>query len=342
MFRRTSSFITATRRLKKRIPAEKCNLHLSLRFIPKSLEMTSLRLEIAALLLVRSRALKPTLPQLVRHSSSSRSGSSSIYLARQRADPYVKGRSTGEGLESNDSSFVSRSAFKLIELNQKCGLIRPGMRIVDLGAAPGGWTQAALGELEKGKGKGGVVIAVDLLKLHSSVSEHPSVVSIQGNFLDTLVQARILRSLEPFSPGMSGPKVDLVLSDMLANQTGNPLRDAQGSLDLCTAALSFALANLSIQKDSISTKMAIPNGARGRTRAEKKGPVLVMKSLTSDLSKEFEMELKRHFASVKREKPNSSRPESREFYWVCGGLKDRSQVVEVDEEQENDELAIYF
>ena len=162
------------------------------------------------------------------------------------------------------------------------------------------------------------------------------------------VQTLILRAnkaLEPYSPGMSGPEVDLVLSDMLQNLTGNPLKDAQGSLDLCTAALSFALGNLSIQKDTISTKPSFANGnngARGRTRAEKKGPVLVMKSLTSDLSKGFEMELKRHFSTVKREKPKSSRPESREFYWVCGGLKDRSQVAEVDEQQEKDELAIYF
>ena len=305
----------------------------------------------AALLLPRRPVVIPSL-RFVRQSSS-RSGSSSIWLNRQKSDPYVRGRSTGdapdsESLNTSDASFVSRSAFKLIEMNQKLGLIRPGMRIVDLGAAPGGWTQAALGELEKGKGgkgRAGVVIAVDLLSLHSTVSEHPSVVSIQGNFLDPLVQARILTALEPYSPGRSGPKVDLVLSDMLQNLTGNPLRDAQGSLDLCMAALSFALGNLSIQKDSISTKPSAANGnngARGRTREEKKGPVLVMKSLTSELSKGFEVELKRHFASVKREKPSSSRPESREFYWVCGGLKDRSKVAEVDEEQENDELAIYF
>lgn len=286
--------------------------------------------------------------------SSSRSGSSSIWLTRQRADPYVRARSMGPEGESHasDSSFVARSAFKLLELQKSSNgaLIRPGMRIVDLGAAPGGWVQAALLELEKGSSKskpggGGVVVAVDLLPLHASLAASPAVVAIQGNFLDPIVQSKILSALEPFSPGMSGPRVDLVLSDMLQNLTGNVVKDAQGSMDLCAAALEFALGNLAVQKDTMSTKETDgERGPRGRTRAEKKGPVLVMKSLTSDLSKDFERELKRHFATVRWEKPTSSRPESREGYWVCAGLREQTRKLSPDEieQQEDEELAIYF
>ncbi len=130
---------------------------------------------------------------------------------------------------------------------------------------------------------------------------------MQGDFLDPVSQSKLMDLLPK-----GGGGVDLVLSDMLANLSGNPLRDAQLSLDLCQAALQFAFLHLS------------PTTATKATEGGKKvkSPVrLVMKSLRSELSPEFERELREHFTAVNWIKPASSRPESREGFWVCRGFK---------------------
>ena len=213
------------------------------------------------------------------------------------------------------------------------------MTIVDLGAAPGGWTQAAdreLGDkLEKektrGKTRGGTIVAVDLLPLKREVEQLPGVYFVQGNFLDPLVQAQVVALLAETSPKSRG-KVDLVLSDMLANVSGNVLRDAASSIELCEAALAFALDHLR------------QPGGKVATREKKRGPELVMKCLQSSLSPEFQEKLKTHFTTVRWEKPSSSRPESREGYWVCGGMKARAaegSKVEGGKEEE-DTSGIYF
>lgn len=270
-----------------------------------------------------SWALSLTTQQHYRHASS-RSSSSSQWLQRQRSDPFVRARSTGELDPSSSSAdaFVSRSAFKLVELQQKSrgALLRPGMCVVDLGAAPGGWVQAAQRELSstssKGRSKqrGGVIVGVDLLPLHASVVSLPGVSFVRGDFLDPLVQAEVVTAIAEARGGAgTTARVDLVLSDMLANLTGNLLRDAQLSLDLCEAALAFAL-------DHLAPPPASPSPSATGKR-NKRGPSLVMKCLQSSLSPAFQDVLKEHFEGVAWSKPSSSRPESREGYWVCSGLR---------------------
>lgn len=307
-----------------------------------------------------------------RHSSSRSSASSNIWLQRQRQDPFVRARSgrrvaagARAGVEEaktiNDhdqlepvsdprttspESFVARSAFKLLELHQRSRntLLRPGTRIVDLGAAPGGWLQAAAFQLaqdnhpqqqrrrrrpSRGQKPGPdgdegpddsrpFIVGVDLLPLNPQVLTLPGVAFVQGDFLDPRIQTRVTELLQ-------GHKVDLVLSDMLANLTGNPLRDAQLSIDLCQSALTFALTHLNNQRPEL--KVNEPVQDKVTTKATRPWvPQLVMKCLQSSLSPELDTELKQHFRSVKIEKPSSSRPESREFYWVCSGLTKRKET----------------
>jgi 23S rRNA (uridine2552-2'-O)-methyltransferase len=208
------------------------------------------------------------------------------------------------------------------------------MKIVDLGAAPGGWSQVIihLNQLKSSGGGGGggkkrrkqgFVIAVDLLELHKSLRSEERVYAIQGNFLDPIVQNKIMdvfrriddshgRRNHSSDEGVEGTvkrrigedkRVDLVVSDMLANLTGNILRDAQLSLDLCEAALEFSLRNLT---PSISTSSFA--GRDGKDSS----PRLVMKHLQSSLSQGFQQKLRESFGSVRWEKPPSCRVESRE------------------------------
>lgn len=217
------------------------------------------------------------------------------------------------------------------------------MCIVDLGAAPGGWVQAAARELtatgaSKGKRRKGegVIVGVDLLPLSSEVSSMPGVSFVRGDFLDPVIQAQVVAALAEARGGKARAQVDLVLSDMLANLSGNTFRDGQLSIDLCEAALSFALDNLAPSK-SIAADLPNVKGMK------KRGPSLVMKCLQSSLSPAFQDLLKEHFDGVAWSKPSSSRPESREGYWVCSGLKarkGRAQDSWGDEEAEGD--GIYF
>lgn len=205
------------------------------------------------------------------------------------------------------------------------------MTVVDLGAAPGGWVQAAhplvfpQGKAAQRRGKAGRrgrIVALDLLPLHKSLDALDGVEFVQGDFLDPITQARLLDLL-----GRGG--VDLVVSDMLANLSGNAFRDAQLSLDLCQAALEFALLHLTPTSSaahmaaSPSPPSPPPRPQRGGSKKDQGfSPVrLVMKHLRSELTPEFESELKAHFSSVRWEKPQSSRPESREGFLVCRGLK---------------------
>lgn len=180
--------------------------------------------------------------------------------------------------------------------------------------------QAAARELAVGASKGkrrkgeGVIVGVDLLPLSSEVSSMPGVSFVRGDFLDPVVQAQVVAALAEARGGKARAQVDLVLSDMLANLSGNTFRDGQLSIDLCEAALAFALDNLAPSKP-LSTDSP---GVKGK---KKRGPSLVMKCLQSSLSPAFQDLLKKHFEGVAWTKPSSSRPESREGYWVCSGLK---------------------
>jgi 23S rRNA (uridine2552-2'-O)-methyltransferase len=148
-------------------------------------------------------------------SARSRSAASQRWLVRQLNDPYVAA--------AKAQGWRSRAAFKLIELDERFGLIRPGARVVDLGAAPGGWTQAAL---QRGAA---TVVALDLLP----VDPLAGMVLLQGDFSDPAVVARVAEAL--------GDKADLVLSDMAPNTTGHAATDHLRIMALAEAALEFAL-----------------------------------------------------------------------------------------------------
>jgi 23S rRNA (uridine2552-2'-O)-methyltransferase len=143
-----------------------------------------------------------------------RSTASQRWLARQLNDPYVAA--------ARQQGWRSRAAFKLIELDDRFKLIRRGAKVVDLGVAPGGWSQVAAQ-------RGARVVAVDLL----AVDPIAGAVVLQGDFTDEAVQARLLAEL--------GGKADLVLSDMAPNTTGHTATDHLRIVALAEEALEFAL-----------------------------------------------------------------------------------------------------
>jgi 23S rRNA (uridine2552-2'-O)-methyltransferase len=143
-----------------------------------------------------------------------RSTASQRWLARQLNDPYVAA--------ARQQGWRSRAAFKLIELDDRFKLIRRGAKVVDLGVAPGGWSQVAVQ-------RGARVVAVDLL----AVDPIAGAVVLQGDFTDEAVQARLLAEL--------GGKADLVLSDMAPNTTGHTATDHLRIVALAEEALEFAL-----------------------------------------------------------------------------------------------------
>ncbi|GAA5936694.1 21S rRNA (uridine2791-2'-O) methyltransferase [Sporobolomyces koalae] len=244
----------------------------------------------------------------------SSSASSSVWIQRQRNDPYVRQRQTA-------NEFVSRSAFKLVELDDKLNLIRPDMVLVDLGAAPGGWIQAANRSLDGT----GAIVGVDLLPLKlANLGALEGVGFVKGDFLNPTTQAKLKQTLVAVT-GKSNPRVDLVLSDMMANTTGSTLRDSALSLTLCESALSFALETLS--PSPISSYQ------------------LVMKHFTSNETKPFQSRLRQYFKVVKWIKPESSRKESREGFLVCGGLRPRDSWPREARDSENGsppEDSLYF
>ena len=136
------------------------------------------------------------------------------WLVRQLNDPYVRA--------ARDQGWRSRAAFKLIELDERFHLLRAGSRVVDLGAAPGGWTQVAL------KRGARAVVAVDLLK----IDPIPDATLLRGDFTDPTVVEQITTAL--------GGSADLVLSDMAPNTTGHGATDHLRIMALAEAALEFA------------------------------------------------------------------------------------------------------
>ena len=147
--------------------------------------------------------------------AKSRSAASRRWLTRQLNDPYVAA--------AKQQGFRSRAAYKLVELDERFRLIRRGSLVVDLGVAPGGWTQAAV---QRGAAR---VVAVDLL----AVDPVAGAVMLQGDFTEPEVQQRLLAEL--------GGKADLVLSDMAPNTTGHAATDHLRIMALAEAALAFAI-----------------------------------------------------------------------------------------------------
>ncbi|GAA5839143.1 hypothetical protein JCM11251_003687 [Rhodosporidiobolus azoricus] len=250
----------------------------------------------------------------------------SQWVQRQQNDPYVRARSAANSpspISATSTTFVARSAFKLLELNQSwhgdTPTLRPGMTVVDLGAAPGGWIQAAQ-EVLQGKG---FVVGVDLLPLQRGIGELEGVSFVQGDFLDPVTQAKVRRALKlASSKDGDAPQVDLVLSDMMANMSGSTLRDAQLSLDLSQAALQFAVQQLSPHSPPQPVASSSPRSPVSRTPAVPTVQ-LIIKHFTSTFTPDFRKELQRHFSLVKWVKPASSRGESREGFFVCAGFRGR-------------------
>jgi 23S rRNA (uridine2552-2'-O)-methyltransferase len=208
--------------------------------------------------------------------------SSKLWLERQLNDPYVA-RARREG-------YRSRAAFKLIEIDDKYHLLKPGLTVVDLGAAPGGWSQIAARRVGAAEGKGRVV-AIDLLDM-------PAVAGVRFERLDFLDQDAPQRLI-----GMLGGRADVVLSDMAANTTGHRKTDQLRILGLVEAAAAFAGEVLN------------PGGA------------LLAKVFQSGADAELLAQLKRDFASVRHVKPASSRQDSSERYVLATGFRTGSRVL---------------
>lgn len=148
-------------------------------------------------------------------SARGRSAASQRWLARQLNDPYVAA--------AKQQGWRSRAAFKLLELDEKFHLLRPGMTVLDLGAAPGGWTQVAV------KRKAGRVVALDLLPMEPVAGAE----ILTGDFTEQAVLERLLQVL--------GGKADLVLSDMAPNTTGHAATDHVRIMALAEMALDLAI-----------------------------------------------------------------------------------------------------
>jgi 23S rRNA (uridine2552-2'-O)-methyltransferase len=209
---------------------------------------------------------------------NSRSLSSKLWLDRQLNDPYVS-RAKREG-------FRSRAAYKLIEVDDKQHLLKRGARVVDLGAAPGGWSQVAAKRVGAGEGRGRV-IALDLLDMPPIAG----VEFIHVDFLESEAPDRIKALL--------GGPADVVLSDMAANATGHRKTDHLRIMALAETAAEFA------------REVLAPGGA------------FLCKVLQGGTEATLLAALKREFASVKHMKPSASRADSAELYLLATGFRGR-------------------
>lgn len=203
-----------------------------------------------------------------------RTKSSSEWLRRHVNDPYVK--------QAQLDGYRSRSAYKLIELNEKDRLIKPGMRILDLGSAPGGWSQVS-GKLV---GKKGRVLATDILPMEPIAN----VDFVQGDFNDDAVVAQLLEWL-------AGGKFDLIISDIAPNLSGIDSADQAGSMYFLELALDTVRKTL------------------------KPGATFVAKMFQGSGSDDYVKELRKSFEKVLIRKPAASRAQSREVYIVAKGFK---------------------
>jgi 23S rRNA (uridine2552-2'-O)-methyltransferase len=202
-----------------------------------------------------------------------RSSQSQRWLERQLNDPYVQA--------AKAQGWRSRAAFKLIELDQKFSLLKPGIRVVDLGCAPGGWTQVAV---RKG-GERARVVGLDLLP----VDPVTGATVLQGDFQDPAVEKAVEDAL--------GGQADLVLSDMAPNTTGHNATDHLRIIALAELALDFAL------------RVLAPGGG------------FVAKVFQGGTEKDLLETLKKNFAQVRHAKPPASRKDSAELYVVATGFK---------------------
>ena len=193
-------------------------------------------------------------------------------------DAYVQ-RAKAEG-------YRSRAAYKLIEIDERDHLLRPGMTVVDLGAAPGSWSQVAAKRCAAGRSGGGKVIALDLLPMEPM----HGVTFIQGDFLED-------EALNALEAALDGDRVDVVLSDMAPNMSGIELTDQARSVHLAELALDFAIRHL------------------------RPGGNFLVKVFQGPGFMEFRQEAQGHFRSLQVRKPKASRDRSPEVYLLGVGRK---------------------
>jgi 23S rRNA (uridine2552-2'-O)-methyltransferase len=202
---------------------------------------------------------------------------STRWLTRQLNDPYVE--------EAKRRGYRSRAAFKLAEIDDKHPLLRTGMSVVDLGAAPGGWSQISAQRVQLMAGKGRV-IAVDVVEMEPI----SGVTALKLDLTDSESAGRIRDAL-------NGKKADLVLSDMHAPATGHKQTDHLRIMGLVEAALDLA------------EEILAPGGA------------FLCKVLQGGTGKELVARLNRSFAKVRHVKPKASRAESAEMYVLATGFR---------------------
>ena len=208
-----------------------------------------------------------------------RKKSSTRWLQRQLNDPYVA--------EAKARGYRSRAAFKLIELDERFALLKPGMKVVDLGAAPGGWTQIAVDAVRADQPGGGSVVGIDILEWETVAGA----TCLTLDFTDESAPRLLKEALD-------GP-ADLVLSDMAAPTTGHPQTDHLRIMALLEMAWDFA-------EDVLA-----PGGA------------FVCKVFQGGTEDQLLNRMKQLCTTVKHAKPPSSRKESAELYVIAQGFKGR-------------------
>lgn len=206
-----------------------------------------------------------------------RKNSSTLWLQRQLNDPYVAA--------ARKDGYRSRATYKLIEIDDKYHLLKPGYRVLDLGAAPGGWTQIAVKRTGAANGRGGEVVGIDLLPIEP----------IAGS---TLLEMDFMADEAPdeLKRQMGGP-ADVVLSDMAASATGHKPTDHLRIMSLCELALDFAMEVL------------------------KPGGSFLAKVLQGGAERDLMTTLKTNFKVVRHVKPKASRSDSAEMYVLATGFR---------------------
>jgi 23S rRNA (uridine2552-2'-O)-methyltransferase len=211
-------------------------------------------------------------------SAKGRKVSSTRWLERQLNDPYVK-RAKAEG-------YRSRAAYKLLELDERFGLLKGVKAVVDLGIAPGGWSQVVRRRSPAAK-----VAGIDLLP----TDPIDGVAILQMDFMDDKAPAKLKEAL-------GAEHADLVMSDMAANTVGHPQTDHLRTMALVEAGMEFA------------AEVLRPGGA------------YVAKVLAGGADNNLVAQLKRHFTTVKHAKPPASRKDSSEWYVIAQGFKGRAEA----------------
>ncbi|MEX2455391.1 MAG: RlmE family RNA methyltransferase [Rhodospirillaceae bacterium] len=205
-----------------------------------------------------------------------RKSSSTRWLNRQLNDPFVQ--------EAKKQGYRSRAAFKLIQLDEKYAIFRKGQRVVDLGAAPGGWTQVAVERIRPDE-SGGVVVAIDIQEMDPV----PGARTMRLDICDADAPARLKEAL--------GGRAEVVFSDMAAAVTGHRSTDHLRTLALCEAAHAFACEALA------------PGGT------------FIAKAFAGGAQAELMAQINRNFMKVRTVKPEASRSESPETYIVATGYR---------------------